>query len=291
MRGNEIKMIVDILSDLHVDFYFKGIPSAKAVESVYKHIFTDNQKRTAGDVLVVAGDIGHYNPQNIHVLELIQEIFGYKHIICVLGNHDYYLVDTKSRERHKNNSFNRTSGMRRIINNKEGMYCLDGEIIEIEGVKFGGCDSWYDGSYAKKHFDECPVWKIPIDDIYMYNLWMQTMNDSHYIHQMDWQEYAQLEKEKIEKIYKEVDVMITHINPSLEKEHTHEIYREETTTGFFTFDGTNFLKNGSMKYWIYGHTHTEAEHDIHGVKCICSLMGYPGENGIGEWTWIKSIEI
>jgi len=74
-------MIIDILSDLHIDFYFRHYITSEAVESIYAHIFTDNGTRNVGDVLVIAGDLGHYNNQNIEVLKLIKEVFKYRHII------------------------------------------------------------------------------------------------------------------------------------------------------------------------------------------------------------------
>ena len=117
------------------------------------------------------------------------------------------------------------------------------------------------------------------------------MSDAYYLRDMNWKEYAEQEKEKIERVYKDVDVMVTHINPSIDKEYINKSYREEDTAAFFTFDGLKYLTEGSMKYWIYGHTHLETEHQINGVKCICNPMGYPSENGNGEWTWIKSIDI
>ena len=40
--------------------------------------------------------------------------------------------------------------MKHLIKKKrENIFCLDGDIIEIEGIKFGGCNSWYDDSYVK----------------------------------------------------------------------------------------------------------------------------------------------
>ena len=285
-------MIIDILSDLHIDFYFSEEPRAETVRTTYENIFTEHGTRRVGDVLVIAGDLGHYNTQNIRVLELIKEVFGYKHIICVLGNHDYYLISNTSKNNYRHMSMNRVEQMRERINEKEGMYCLDGNVIEIDGVRFGGCDSWYDGEYIKKHFGEkCPMRDIPKDDYYINQLWKHSLNDANYIYGINWQEYAVQEKKKIEKIYQDVDVMITHVNPSIEKEHTSSFYREEETTGFFTFDGSEYLVNGSMKYWVYGHTHTSAEHEISGVKCICNPMGYPSESGNGKLTKIKSVEI
>lgn len=283
-------MKIDVLSDLHIDFYFRHHITIEAVESAYAHILTDNGNRETGDVLIIAGDIGHYNEQNIEVLKLIKQIFGYKHMICVLGNHDYYLISGGMRNAFSGDSLNRIKHMRDLINKEDGMYCLDGEIVEIGGVKFGGCDSWYDGSYAKKHFSDS-TWKIAINDAHLDDLWKLIMNDANYITNMNWIEYAQKEKEKIEKIYQSVDVMITHVNPSIQKEHTSQNYREEKTTGFFTFDGSEYLKKGSMKYWVYGHTHIPAEHEIDGVKCICNPMGYPAENSYGENVRIKSFTL
>ncbi len=268
-------MKIDILSDLHLDFYFKGKPKVQSVESVFSRIF---DKENIGDALIVAGDIGHNNKQNIQVLKLIKEIFGYKYIICVLGNHDFYLLDKSLRSNYDNSSILRAARMRKYINDQEGMYCLNGEVVVIDGVRIGGCDSWYDGEYIKENFDKvCPLWNVPKDAHYINQLWEHSLNDANYIYGMDWQKKAELEKQKIEKIYQDVDIMITHVNPSLAKEHTSRSYRETETTGFFTFDGRKYLEKGSMKYWIYGHTHDAMEYEMQGVRCICNPLGYPSE--------------
>jgi len=289
-------MTIDILSDLHLDFYFRGEKNhADAVQKLYTPIFIQQEQRSVGNVLIVAGDLGHDNLQNIDILKHIKDIFAYKHIICLLGNHDYYLIDSRQRAKYDSNSFLRTAEMRELINNQKDMYCLDGNVIELEGVRFGGCDSWYDGTYTLTHFshteDSQKQYHKTIDDNYIHRLWNQTMNDAHYIYGMDWKAFSASENEKIETIYKNVDVMITHINPSIRKEHTDTLYQEEPSTGFFTFDGLNYLKNGSMKYWIFGHTHTPIEFNLEGVHCICNPMGYPGESDRGRLTKVKSIEI
>ena len=145
-------MIIDILSDLYIDFYFKPqLTTNENIVSFFRPILTDNDTREIGDVLIIAGDIGYYNEQNIEVLKTIQKEF-YKHVICVLGNHDYYLVDNEAKYTFENNSFKRVEDMRKLINQEKNMYCLDGEVIDIEGIRFGGADSWYDGSYVKKYY-------------------------------------------------------------------------------------------------------------------------------------------
>ncbi len=281
-------MKIDILSDLHIDFYFRKKPAEDQIRTLYESILGNHNGYSTGDMLIVAGDIGHYNKQNIQALKRIKDVFGYQHIICVLGNHDYYLIDHASRANYGQNSLERVQRMRELINKEEGMYCLDGNIIEINGVKFGGCDSWYDGEYIRRHF-----WKK--DEEYMKGyvslLWRRSMADADYIYGMEWQAYAKHQKQKLESIYQKADVMITHINPSIEKVHTNEKYRNEDTTGYFTFDGSHFLKEGSMQYWIFGHTHDRMEYEAHGVKCLCNPMGYPNESLNGQSIQPMQIEI
>jgi predicted MPP superfamily phosphohydrolase len=103
-------MIIDILSDLHLDFYFPQEMEANvdAVKSIFDPIFFDNKKRETGDLLIIAGDIGHYNHQNLQILKIFQAEY-YKHIVCVLGNHDYYLINRIAEEDYDMDSFSRVN--------------------------------------------------------------------------------------------------------------------------------------------------------------------------------------
>lgn len=44
-------------------------------------------------------------------------------ILSVLGNHDYYLVDSEAKHTF-NNSFQRVTNLRELINKEKNMYCL-----------------------------------------------------------------------------------------------------------------------------------------------------------------------
>ncbi len=278
-------MIVDILSDLHLDFYFKPhLTTPENVSSFFEPIFTNKGTRTIGDVLIIAGDIGHYNAQNIEVLKILQKKF-YKHIVCVLGNHDYYLVNGEARYSFENNSFNRVENLRKFINKEKNIYCLDGNIVEIDGIKFGGCDSWYDDSYMKRYFKQ-------FDTNYINLLWKQYINDSRLIYGIShFDTITKIERQKLENIYQKCDVMITHVNPSFDEEHIDKKYHNNHTNTFFTFDGSKYYKNGTMKYWLFGHTHDTIEYEIDNVKFLCNPLGYPNESGYGENITMKSFEI
>lgn len=282
-------MIVDILSDLHFDNYFP-IPmgnkkATEVLKSMYAPVILDNGKREPGDVLVIAGDIGHYNQQNIQFLKLFQKLY-YKHIVCVLGNHDYYLINISERYIYDYDSFKRAAEMRDLINAEENMYCLDGNVIEINGVKFGGCASSYSNAYLKAHFPLFDTDKI-IND-----MWKNGLYDSERTYGVEnYDDIYKLELPKIEVVYKECDVMITHVNPSHLKENMALGYREDKYSTFFSFDGHKFMQEGSMTYWIFGHTHDRLEYELHGVKCICNPFGYPFESLYGDDILIKSIEV
>ncbi len=278
-------MKIDILSDLHLDFYFKPhLTISENIISLFGQIFTDNATREIGDVLIIAGDIGHYNEQNIEILKILQKEF-YKHIVCVLGNHDYYLVNSEAKYTFETDSFKRVKHMRDLINKEKNMYCLDGEVIDIEGIKFGGADSWYDGNYVKKYFTQ-------FDNNHINLLWNGNMNDSRLIKGISrFDAITKIEMHKLENIYENCDVMITHVNPSIDKEHIHEKYRNSPISTFFTFDGSRFYKNGSMKYWVFGHTHDAIEYEMEDVKFLCNPFGYPNESEYGANIKMKSFEI
>ena len=85
--------------------------------------------------------------------------------------------------------------------------------------------------------------------------------------------------------------MITHVNPSCSEEHINEKYHNNPTNTFFTFYGSKYYNNGTMKYWIFGHNHNVIEYEEFNVKCICNPLGYHKESGNGQWTKIKQIEV
>ena len=277
-------MKVDILSDLHLDFYFKqnGVTTSEVAE-LFTPIFTQNNSRSLGDVLVIAGDIGHYNEQNIEILKILQDKY-YKYIVCVLGNHDYFISNRIQEDNYEDNSFNRVKQMRDLINTQKNMFCLDGDVVEIDGVKFGGCDGWYDGSYLKYHY---PFGRFSQKS--NNQLWSNCMNmDFRFIRGIsNFDDIFKVELPKIQSVYQECDVMITHINPSYLQEHLSKQYSKQQSNMFFCFNGHEYINNGSMKYWIFGHTHDSLSYKYKGVECICNSMGFH-DNDIPI---IKSIEI
>jgi len=278
-------MIIDILSDLHLDFYFKSsLIDHGHVISFFEPILTDKGTRQIGDILIVAGDLGHYNTQNLTVLKILQSEF-YDHIICVLGNHDYYLVSYEERYSFKDKSVKRVEQLRNMINKEANLYCLNGNSVEINGIRFAGCDSWYDDSYTKAYFPE-----LSKNDTRA--LWKKNLNDSRLIYGINhFDDITAIEMEKLEKIYQKCDVMITHVNPSYKEEHIAPQYHHSPINTFFTFDGSPFYQKGSMKFWVFGHTHDAIEYELGETLFLCNPLGYPSESNFGNNITMKSFAI
>jgi len=205
----------------------------------------------------------------------------------VLGNHDYYLINRIQEDDYDRDSFRRAKEMTELINNEDNMYCLDGDVVEIEGVKFGGAMGWYNDAYTNRYY---PLTK----DKKINNDWILYNNDSEkimssYINRYD--DLYRMELPKIEKVYKECDVMVTHINPSYLHEHMCDAYYNIESNNFFTTDYHKYIKDGSMKYWVFGHTHDEVSYEFENTTVVCNPFGYPSESNYGDWVWIKSFEV
>jgi hypothetical protein len=78
---------------------------------------------------------------------------------------------------------------------------------------------------------------------------------------------------------------------------THEALQDYRA--FYCFDGKSLLKNGSMRHWVFGHTHRNFErHYIRegkeDIKILCNSIGYPktgSQKKVSQDFKIKTIEV
>ena len=87
---------IDITSDLHLDFWIDPQNSQKKQEKMMRRLISCLLPDEPSNVLVIAGDTGHYNWQNVMFIKLLKET--YNHICIVFGNHDLYLVSDKMKK-------------------------------------------------------------------------------------------------------------------------------------------------------------------------------------------------
>ena len=265
-------MLIDYVSDLHLDFWYN--PN-KSPDNFIKSVL----KPKGGDVLILAGDQGHYNWQvKAFLLEMLKL---YADIILVTGNHDMYLIGAE-RKRFEHKSLARVKDMQKFCDTVQGLHYLDGTRVEIQGVMFGGVGYWYDA----------PVWQ-----------WRAVMNDSRLITMaapfkvpgpygdgyieggFDTKKYYEGEKAKL--IPLDCHVLVTHVNPSkLDLAQMPREYHGDPDNVFYENDDLALIKAGVV---IFGHTHNFYDYELSYKRFLCNPVGYKGENS-GKLLGIKQFE-
>lgn len=265
-------MKVDITSDLHIDMWVdvfrakNDIKQRKNIKTLISNLLPDEP----ADVLVIAGDIGHYNTENVILFEVLRET--YETVIWVHGNHDLYLISPSIEKKYRNDSFQRLSEMIQLTNQIDGVHYLNGDTIQVGGYIIGGCGSWYDNAYGSN------VWEM--DDQAFVDKWRSYLNDSNYIEvpytktrEIDSLIYSEKQKKLLSSIVDVCDLVVTHVAPDWT--HLPTKYQTPEST-FYCFDGRTLLKRMKPNaIWVFGHTHDKHsfQHPS-GPVMFCNPLGY-----------------
>ncbi len=247
---------VDVASDLHVDF-FPATPREYAKVVLPKD---------PSQVLVIAGDLGHSNEQAAQTVKAMQEIGGYGHVLVVFGNHDMYLM---AESRQYEDSWERLTELRGLLESVPNTKVLDGDVIELDGLRFGGTGMWYDMSFGLER--GCPREEL-------ISLWHGTNSDSQFIRwgEIDMDSYMSEQRQKLDAIVGDLDVVITHVGPDWRR--ASPAYQNELSTAFFYFDGQDELKR-VRGTWLFGHTHERSDAVVGSCRLVNAALGYPWEMG------------
>lgn len=279
---------VSYLSDIHIDFFVR-----QANERAYWEVLEDGKTKHSsvdpigdvvnklknsaelGEILIVAGDIGHKNQQNKEFLEKIS--IHFKHTYVVLGNHDYYLISSEE-YRYLRDSNLRVKEMTEMIKEIPNVTLLTGQIELYKDVRIQGNVAWADGLYLSKTLKS----KLDPQEMYTEGVYLGPgqghvrMNDCVLIkpgHRFD----ARFKSNSISWAPGEVDIMITHYNPSILKKHQDPDYKDDYLTTFYCFDGKSLMMSKKPKLWVYGHSHNGRSYEHLGCKVVNNAIGYPHE--------------
>lgn len=244
------------------------------------------------DILIFAGDCSHYPFQNKLMLEMISKRKLYKKIFVTFGNHDLYIINQKQNKLY-NTSLDKIQHFKQICEDIDDVVFLDGDIIEVNGIKIAGSGLFYDFVYGLNNFN------LTVDD--MFNVWKESSNDSIRIKHTDKLGYIEItgmsgfeykiipctfnplnffkkEKEKLEKIVSECDIFVSHIGPIIPPNLDPLIFHDPTT-GFYFFDGESYLwREKAPKLWIFGHLHESLNFKVNNTTLMCNPLGYKDEN-------------
>jgi len=236
-------MKIRIISDLHLEY------------NDFPKFMKQFLKLNPVSVLVLAGDVVDF--PNIELFkQFITAIRNdYKHVIYVLGNHEYYGFGKSKWCDHENNE------KRNVISVFRGL-CIDLRVKLLENETL--CIDDIDG--RKVTFLGTTLWS-PVEREFYRDIkrnWILEQN-----------------RNAIDFIYDNpADIIITHHMP--DSRFIPEKYRDDNEkNSAYTNDGFDFysLAEQGTKYWIFGHTHTPVKNVTHkGITFICNPLGYQYEN-------------
>lgn len=255
-------MKFDYASDIHLDFWVKVDANLDKMEKVIHEFAQKLIPREPSDILIIAGDIGHYELQNHMLLTYLKET--YKTIFYVFGNHDYYLVSNRMKKKFKT-SLNKTKVMEENWKELGDVIRLDGQVVEREGIRFSGCDMWYDFSYGINQLGYTKE-QVRAD-------WWDMFNDAkNHVGLPDTLTHAAQEKEKASTVA--CDVFISHVPPiGIPVPNTY--IEDLRYLSFYTFNGLDLFEKEKPKVWITGHMHQQFETELNGIIMLSNAIGYP----------------
>ena len=273
--------MIDYISDIHADFYIKNTnPQSPKFHILIEKFCKSLLPEKPGDILIIAGDLGHYNQQTKFILKYFKSI--YNDVIFVNGNHDLYLIGNQ-KEKYNYKSEDRLKELEEIAKDTGTIY-LDGDTVEINGIKYGGTAGWYN---------------LPNNEDLIH--WRNSLNDSNLIFdgypiygaysygamgRPDWdtQKYYIQQKENLKKL--KCDVLITHVAQVIPPGNVmNPLYRNDPGNIFYYVDNFELIKETGAKVYIYGHIQEYMRDDI---KIYCNPLGYPSER---KQKKIKQIEV
>lgn len=257
-------------SDLHLDFFFKERSNIqRALDYNFSKYFQDIDS----DTLIIAGDTSHFTPEyeTECILELKQWL-NLKNVITVNGNHSGYRLTKQLQQRFANGL--QLMAFRTDLYNQNGIHALEGNYVEIDGVRIGGCDSFYDGTI---YYRMNQAWMYGTSGT-LEDYWKRTMNDSKNMKLDSFWEYAKQQKDLLRRLKDQVDVMVTHVNPCADDVAFPKMYKNDMTNAFYSFDfEEEIMLDDRLRYWIFGHTHTPYKYSLGNVSLVTSPRGYPNE--------------
>lgn len=256
-------MKISYISDLHLDFHVPFHKNqdkwkSRTVDFIENIIPTDINRE---DILIIAGDISHFNKQSFWTLDTFAK--HYKKVYFVTGNHDHYLISTNQKCKYKNNSTNRVNELIEMVKQLPNVIYLDNfEKHNIDNnITIAGSTFWY-----------------PLENFNQESFFHLNSNDSRLISGLD---IKNKHREQLQQ-YRELDeatILVTHVPIITINSHI----KYNSTACYLT--PVDEIKT---KYHIFGHCHEQNVYEKVYGNFYINAVGYPDEKLPIE---IKSFEI
>jgi predicted phosphodiesterase len=248
-------MKIKIISDIHLEHF-----CAAQVFDV-----------GSGEILVLAGDIlctKHLKKngylRNVYERFLNDCAWNYKHILYVLGNHEFYGYNYEGAK---------TTIKEHLPSN---FHLLDNDTFSYKDWTFIGTTLWSDFR------NENPLEMMDA---------AQYLNDYKMIRigpnyrKLTPDDTLRFHKESKAYILKQLETLkenvfiITHHAPSYQSVAPQ--YKNYANGAYVSDLDDLIISHPQIKYWIHGHTHSFWDYHIGQCRVICNPVGYPGQCNTG----------
>lgn len=230
-------MILQILSDLHIEFH-RDLGKS----------FIDALEADRADVLIVAGDVIPLHDPVVarNVFERLCRRYRDKPVLFVPGNHEFYGAGTIA------------AGMRTLDSFKDidNLKVLDNDLVEIDGVEFVGSTLWFSYDQNRDRRDSSLL-----NDFNLISNFERDVNSKFLesVSYLNWHVNPN-------------SIVITHHYPL--PNSIHPQYARSPLNKFFGCDLSELIENNRPKLWVHGHTHNSFNYKYKDTHVVCNPFGY-----------------
>lgn len=247
-------MRIQYASDLHLEFadnwrYLKEHPL-----------------KVTGDILVLAGDIGYLGDENYQKHQFWDWASkNYTQVICCMGNHEFY--------KYYDIATLQDDFCMEIRHNVHSYY---NAVVRVDDTDFIISTLWSYIPLREAYYTE-----QVISDFrrILYQGELLTFSGFNREHErcLSFIKNAVAESNAGSKI------VVTHHVPSFQMQCPE--FANSLANGAFTVELQDFIENSGIDFWIYGHSHYNADRVIGKTTCLSNQLGYVSH---GEHTGFDS---
>ena len=203
------------------------------------------------DVLILGGDITIKN--DVGWIERVSKF--YKHVIYIMGNHEYYRGKLPEVCLLSKEHFNNTN-----------VHVLEKDSVELEGKRFHGATLWTDGNNNEKTIRRIDG---ALNDF-------RIIRTNSGVDRFTARYSTIIHKETIrwlEAVVKPGDIVVTHHAPSYKSLHPRYARDPELNAAYMS-NLEALVGIVQPQVWFHGHVHTSFDYFLGSTRVLCNPRGY-----------------